>query len=42
MDRLTGSRIDRLRYLPDDQATDPAFGGTRERILETFEQEADR
>ncbi|MFB9659803.1 hemolysin family protein [Glycomyces mayteni] len=42
VDRLTGSRIDRLRYLPDDQATDPAFGGTRERILETFEQEADR
>jgi CBS domain containing-hemolysin-like protein len=42
VDRLTGSRIDRLRYLPDDPATDPAFGGTRERILETFEQEADR
>jgi CBS domain containing-hemolysin-like protein len=42
VDRLVGSRIDRLRYLPDDPATDPAFGGTRERIMETFEQEADR
>ncbi|SDC96174.1 hemolysin family protein [Glycomyces harbinensis] len=42
VDRLTGSRIDRLRYLPDDKATDPAFGGTRERILESFEQEANR
>ncbi|THV30822.1 hemolysin family protein [Glycomyces paridis] len=42
VDRVTGSRIDRLRYVPDDPATDPAFGGTRERILETFEQEADR
>ncbi|HEU5126515.1 MAG TPA: hemolysin family protein [Glycomyces sp.] len=42
VDRLTGSRIDRLRYVPDDAATDPAFGGTRERILEAFEQEAER
>lgn len=43
VDRLTGSRIDRLRYIPDDSATDPAFGGTRERIMETFEQqEAER
>jgi CBS domain containing-hemolysin-like protein len=42
VDRLTGSRIDRLRYLPDDKATDPAFGGMRERIMESFEQEADR
>jgi CBS domain containing-hemolysin-like protein len=42
VDRLTGSRIDRLRYLPDDKTTDPAFGGVRERILESFEQEADR
>ncbi|MDN3239675.1 hemolysin family protein [Glycomyces tritici] len=42
VDRLTGSRIERLRYLPDDKATDPAFGGTRERIMETFEQEAGR
>ncbi|SDK58795.1 Hemolysin, contains CBS domains [Glycomyces sambucus] len=42
VDRLTGSRIDRFRYLPDDKATDPAFGGTRERILETFEQESER
>ena len=40
VERLTGSRIDRLRYVPDDKATDPAFGGTRERILESFEQEA--
>ncbi|MCD0445441.1 hemolysin family protein [Glycomyces sp. A-F 0318] len=42
VERLSGSRIDRLRYVPDDPATDPAFGGTRERILETFEQEAGR
>jgi CBS domain containing-hemolysin-like protein len=42
VERLSRSRIDRLRYVPDDKATDPAFGGTRERILETFEQEADR
>jgi CBS domain containing-hemolysin-like protein len=42
VDRLTGSRIDRLRYVPDDKATDPAFGGTRERILESFEQEANQ
>lgn len=42
VDRLTGSRIDRLRYVPDDAASDPAFAGTRERILETFEQEAER
>ncbi|MQM24653.1 hemolysin family protein [Glycomyces albidus] len=42
VERLTGARIDRLRYLPDDPATDPAFRGTRERIMETFEQESDR
>jgi CBS domain containing-hemolysin-like protein len=42
VDRLTGSRIDRLRYVPDDKATDPAFEGTRERILESFEQEANQ
>ncbi|THV42220.1 hemolysin family protein [Glycomyces buryatensis] len=42
VDRLSGSRIDRLRYLPDDPATDPAFGGTRERILDEFEKETNR
>lgn len=42
VDRLSGSRIERLRYLPDDVSTDPAFGGTRERIMDAFEQEANR
>jgi CBS domain containing-hemolysin-like protein len=42
VDRLTGARIDRLRYVPDDPATDPAFEGTRERILGEFEQEANQ
>jgi CBS domain containing-hemolysin-like protein len=42
VERLVGSRIERLRYLPDDPGTDPAFGGTRERILEAFETEAER
>lgn len=43
VDRLVGSRIDRLRYMPDDAASDPAFdGGARERILETFEKGAGR
>ncbi|MFC0531800.1 hemolysin family protein [Phytohabitans kaempferiae] len=37
VERLTGARIDRLRYLPADTATDPAFGGARERVLEQFE-----
>ncbi|WP_233163454.1 hemolysin family protein [Glycomyces salinus] len=42
VERLSGSRIDRLRYLPDDVSTDPAFGGMHERILESFEQETNR
>ncbi|MDF1487186.1 hemolysin family protein [Tessaracoccus caeni] len=37
VERLTGSRIDRLRYVPNDSATDPAFAGARERILDEFQ-----
>lgn len=37
VERLTGSRIARLRYVPNDRDTDPAFAGTRERILDEFE-----
>lgn len=37
VERMTGARLDRLRYLPDDLATDPAFG-SRERVLEQFER----
>lgn len=40
VERLTGPRIDRLRYLPADPATDPAFAGTRERITSQFERNA--
>jgi len=39
VERLTRSRIDRLRYIPDDITTDPAFAGARERILDRFEHD---
>ena len=42
VERLTGSRIVRLRYVPDDKDTDPAFAGTRARILDEFQHEHGR
>lgn len=43
VERVVDARIDRLRYLPNDPASDPAFeGGYRERILDQFgHQQAD-
>jgi CBS domain containing-hemolysin-like protein len=38
VERMVGPRIDRLRYLPGDLATDPAFAETRERVLDEFEE----
>jgi CBS domain containing-hemolysin-like protein len=43
VERMVGPRIDRLRYLPRDRDTDPAFaGGTRERLLDDFGEHATR
>ncbi|HMR50690.1 MAG TPA: hemolysin family protein [Arachnia sp.] len=42
VERLTGSRIVRLRYVPGDVETDPAFAGTRARILDEFQHEHGR
>lgn len=41
VERVTGRRIERLRYLPSDITTDPAFAG-RDRVVEQFEKKAQR
>lgn len=38
VERITGTRIDRVRYLPNDLDTDPAFGA-RERVLDQLAHE---
>lgn len=42
VEELDGSRITQLRYTSDDPDSDPAFSGTRERILDAFEKGIER